>query len=101
MNAPDEYEVHAEREHASGARYVMALLGLLCLTGLSFALHFVQLGPAGTFVALFIAACKVLIVALVFMELLESMVATRMVALICVLFVVLLCLGVLGDVAYR
>lgn len=101
MSAPDEYEIHDERAHDTGARYVLALIGLLCLTGLSFALHFVELGAAGTLVALLIAGCKVVIVGLVFMELLESMVATRMVAVICLLFVALLCLGILGDVEFR
>ncbi|HWU87979.1 MAG TPA: cytochrome C oxidase subunit IV family protein [Kofleriaceae bacterium] len=97
----DEHDVSAERAHTSGARYVAALIGLLCLTGTSLGLHFAQLGAAGTFVALAIAAVKVLIVALVFMELIESMAATRFVATVAVVFVALLCLGILGDVAFR
>lgn len=98
---PDEHASVAARVRSSGAPYVAALVGLLCLTGLSFGLHFAALGAAGTAVALSIAAVKVLIVALVFMELRESMTTTRLVAAVAVVFVALLCLGVVGDVAFR
>ena len=66
-----------ERTHgSSGTKYILALLGLLMLTGLSF-------------------------VGVVFMELRESLAATRMIALVSVAFVALLCLGIAGDVAFR
>ena len=95
-------QVMAEREHpGSGAKYVIALIALLCLTALSFGLHFVTVGDLGIVIALAIAAIKVAIVALVFMELRESMVATRTVAAVAVVFVVLLCLGIFGDVGFR
>jgi caa(3)-type oxidase subunit IV len=89
-------------EPASGRPYVLALLGLLAFTALSFGLHFAPLGGGlGAAVALAIAGAKVAIVGLVFMELRESLAATRMVALVSVGFVALLCLGILGDVAFR
>jgi caa(3)-type oxidase subunit IV len=52
-------------------------------------------------VAFGIAGIKVIIVALIFMELRESLPATRLISVIAVLFVALLVLGVLGDVAFR
>ena len=97
----DEHELHEEREHAGGAKLVAALIALLLLAALSLGLHYVHLGPIGTSVAFLIAAIKVIIVGLVFMELLESMAATRWVAMLTVMFVTLLCLGILGDVAFR
>ena len=97
-----ESDEMAEREHpGSGAKYVIALIALLCLTGLTFGLHYVTVGELGMIVALTIAAVKVTIVGLVFMELRRSMVATRTVAAVAVVFVVLLCLGVFGDVGFR
>ena len=97
-----ESQVMAEREHpGSGARYVIALIALLCLTALTFGLHYVTVGELGMVVALTIAAVKVTIVGLVFMELRSSMVATRTVAAVAVVFVILLCLGVFGDVGVR
>ena len=85
----------------SGAPYVYALVGLLCLTALTFGLHFVSLGAASVVIALAIAGAKVCIVGTVFMELRESLAVTRTVAIVAVLFVVLLCLGIAGDVAFR
>jgi caa(3)-type oxidase subunit IV len=91
-----------ESEPASGARFVYALLGLLAFTALSFGLHYAPLGGGlGAAVALAIAGAKVAIVGIVFMELRESLAATRMVALVSVGFVALLCFGILGDVAFR
>ena len=98
-------DVRTERDEAhhasSGAPFVLALVGLLALTALSFGLHFVPLGAAGAAIALSIAAAKITIVGVVFMELRESMAATRMIALVSVAFVALLCLGIAGDVAFR
>jgi len=91
-----------EPEPASGARFVYALLGLLALTALSFGLHFAPLGGGlGAVVALAIAGAKVSIVGIVFMELRESLAATRIVALVSLGFIALLCFGIVGDVAFR
>ena len=89
-------------EETSGRRYVLALIALLLLTALTFGLHFAPLGGAlGISVALLIAAVKVGIVAAVFMELRDAFAATRLVAAVSVAFVALLCLGIVGDVAFR
>jgi cytochrome c oxidase subunit IV len=93
-----EAELRAPR---SGAPYVYALVALLGLTALTFGLHFVDLGVLGVAVALGIATAKVTIVALVFMELRHSTTVTRVIAVVAVAFVVLLCLGVYGDVGFR
>jgi hypothetical protein len=65
-------------------------------------MHYAPLGGgAGAAVALAIAGAKVAIVGVVFMELNEALAATRTVALVSIAFVVLLCLGLIGDVALR
>ena len=48
-----------------------------------------------------IAGIKVVIVGLIFMELLVSLAATRMIAIVTILYVALLCFGIIGDVAFR
>jgi cytochrome c oxidase subunit 4 len=89
-------------EAGSGVPYVLALVALLVLTALTFGLHYAPLGGAlGLVVALAIAALKVGIVGMIFMELRESYAATRFVAAVGVAFVVLLCLGIAGDVGAR
>lgn len=99
MADPADIERHVAR---SGVKYVVALVALLVLTALTFGLHFAPLGgTAGTAVALSIATVKVVIVAAIFMELRESTAASRMVALVSIGFVALLCLGIIGDVAFR
>ena len=86
----------------TGRPYVFALAGLLALTALSFGLHFAPLGGTlGAVAALAIAAMKVTIVALVFMELRDASTPTRTIALVTVGFVTLLCLGIIGDVGFR
>jgi cytochrome c oxidase subunit IV len=86
-------------EHA--AYYVVALVALLVLTGVSFGLHYVELGALGPVIALVIAAIKVLVVGYYFMHLREAMFATRLVGLVTILFIALLCLGIYGDVGFR
>jgi caa(3)-type oxidase subunit IV len=88
-------------QNGGGRRYVVALVVLLVLTGLSFGLVSLGLGAAGPPIALTIAAIKVLVVGVVFMHLSEAMFATRMVGVATILFIALLCFGVLGDVAFR
>lgn len=99
----DEQQVADLREHpSSGLKYVVALIALLVLTALTFGLHFAPLGGTLGSVATFsIASIKVAIVGLIFMELRESMAATRLIAAVSVVFVVLLCLGIIGDVVFR
>jgi caa(3)-type oxidase subunit IV len=92
---------NSEEPSQSGARYVIALILLLCLTALTFGLHYVNMGELSMAVALAIAAAKVTIVGLIFMELAGSSVAPRVVAAVTIGFVAVLCLGVFADVGFR
>lgn len=95
-------DVVSEHEHPrSGARFVVALVALMALTLLSFGMHYIRLGTLGTVIALTIAGIKVVVVGLIFMELRESLAATRLIPVVTILFVILLCLGIVGDVAFR
>ncbi|HLU65725.1 MAG TPA: cytochrome C oxidase subunit IV family protein [Kofleriaceae bacterium] len=93
----------AERKDrpSHGFHYVIALVALLLLTGLSFGLSFLDLGALGTPLALSIAGVKVLIVGSIFMHLREAVFATRLVGLVTIIFIALLCLGIIADVAFR
>jgi caa(3)-type oxidase subunit IV len=98
----DEQHELDRTHHTRGRPYVLALIGLILLTALSFGMHYTPLGGAlGALVALLIAGAKVTIVGVIFMELRESLPATRMIAIVTVTFVALLCLGIIGDVAFR
>lgn len=82
------------------ARQRLALGVVLVLQYLSLGLHYV--GFAGyPVVALTIAGVMVAISASVFMDLRSSLPATRLVAVLAVLYLALLCLGVAGDVSFR
>ena len=82
------------------AKQLLALGVVLVLQYLNLGLHF--LGFDGyPVVALVIAGIMVVISATVFMDLRSSLPATRLVAVLAVLFLVLLCLGVAGDVSFR
>ena len=94
----------ADRHHSRGTRRDtrpwLALAALLILQYASFGLHYI--GFAGyTIVAIAIAGVMVIVSAIVFMDLRAAVPATRLVAVLSVLFLVLLCLGVAGDVALR
>src|SRR4051812_549787 len=52
--------------------YIYAWVGLLALTGISWALSYAHLGPIETGVALGIACVKATLVALIFMEAIEA-----------------------------
>ncbi len=89
-----------DRPLDDAAKYRLALGVVLVLQYLSLGLHYV--GFAGyPVVALTIAGVMVVISASVFMDLRSSLPATRLVAVLAVLFVALLCLGVAGDVGFR
>lgn len=84
----------------SGRRYVYAWLSLLVLTALSFGatrLHLV--GPVSTAIALGVAVLKASVVLVVFMHLDREPFPVRFVAALNVGWVLLLCLGIVGDVA--
>lgn len=81
---------------------MLAWLALLVLTALSFgATYIVPQGAGGLVAALGIAAIKAALVMLVFMHLLEMRFASQLVIIITIVFIVLLCLGVVADVRFR
>jgi cytochrome c oxidase subunit 4 len=86
---------------SSGMTLVVALLALVALTGLSWWLANVDLGAFNTVVALSIAAVKATIVALAFMELGHASTTARIVAVTTLVFIVLLCAGIMGDEVLR
>jgi hypothetical protein len=82
------------------AKHRLALGVVLVLQYLNLGLHF--LGFDGyPIVALVIAGVMVVTSASVFMDLRWSLAPVRLVALLTVLYLVLLCLGVAGDVSFR
>ena len=83
-------------------KYTLVFVVVLALQYANFGLHYTHLPHAGTAIGiLLIAGVMVLTSAVVFMELARAMAATRIVALLGVLFVALLCLGMVGDVWFR
>lgn len=88
------------RSHGAWS-YVLAWLGLTVLTLASFGAHLLPLGGFATPVALLIAVVKGAIVALVFMHLLEEAFSIRFIAALNVLWVALLCAGIVADVGWR
>jgi cytochrome c oxidase subunit IV len=92
---------HSPRTHPPGRHYAFAYLGLMALTGLSYGVAQVSLGTLGPVVALTIASVKALVVGLVFMHLARARFATQMIAIVNILFVALICLGIVADVAFR
>src|SRR5690242_6683907 len=88
------------RPVGDAGRQVLALVGVLVLQYLSLGLHFLEFDGYPV-VALVIAGLMVVISASLFMDLRSSIPATRLVAVLAILFLGLLCLGVVGDVAFR
>lgn len=91
----------AKQRRISGKNYVQALVVLLLLTAVSWGVAHVPLGPLGPAVALGIAGGKALIVLFVFMHLLEQGFVMRLVVMVAIIFIIILCLGIVADVAYR
>ena len=88
------------RPLGDAGKQLFALGVVLVLQYLNLSLHF--LGFDGyPVVALVIAGIMVVISASVFMDLRSSLPATRLVAVLAILFLALLCLGVAGDVGFR
>jgi caa(3)-type oxidase subunit IV len=82
----------------SGRLLVATFVGLIALAVISWVAA--SLGT-GAGLAMTIAAAKALAIALVFMELAGAHAVDRVIAVFAVFFVLLLCAGVLGDVAFR
>src|SRR5581483_3979469 len=69
-------------EHSDSVKtYALVFLGLIVATVVTTAVAFVDLGPFSVVVALAIAVCKMLLVALFFMHLRHSAMLTRLVVL--------------------
>jgi cytochrome c oxidase subunit IV len=85
----------------SPLRYLVTFAVLLGLAVLSFALSFADLGFAALPVALVIAATKAVLVALVFMHLVEQPTTNAVVALVAVALAVTLVSLTVTDVATR
>ena len=81
--------------------YVLVFLGLIGLTVLTTAVAFVDLGAFSVVVALAIATCKMLLVALFFMHVRHSNALTRLVVLGGMLWLAILLVMTLGDIATR
>ena len=82
----------------SGRMLVATFVALIALAVISWLAA--SLGT-GTGLAIAIAALKALGIAFVFMELAGAHAVDRVIAVIAVFFVLLLCAGALGDVAFR
>lgn len=81
--------------------YVLVFLALICLTVATTAVAFVDLGPFSVVVALVIAVCKMLLVALFFMHVRHSTKLTRLVVAGGLMWLGILLLLTLGDVMTR
>jgi cytochrome c oxidase subunit 4 len=101
-NAPSHAPSHAE-EHASHGpgRYFVIWFVLLGFTGLTVWTGRMDLGAANIGIALAIATIKATLVVLFFMHLSDSHGANRLVFLVSVLFLVVLLVGVFGDLLSR
>jgi cytochrome c oxidase subunit 4 len=90
-------------EHApsSWVRYLAVWLTLLALTGLSFLLSLLHLGPADAVAALGIAAVKTALVGLFFMHLVEARFSVVLVPLVALFLLLLLLSLVVTDVTTR
>ncbi len=89
-------------EHIDRVRtYVLVFAVLIALTVLTTAVAFVDLGPFSVVVALAIAVCKMLLVALFFMHMRHSTRLTRLVVLGGLLWLIILILLSLTDFATR
>jgi len=80
---------------------LVLVLTFVALVVLAAASWLLSVAGTGTGVALAIAAAKALLIGLFFMELVCGHATDRTVAAVAVLFVVLLTVGMLADVAYR
>jgi cytochrome c oxidase subunit 4 len=89
-------------EHVDSIRtYTLVLLALLVLTAVTTLVAFVDLGAFSVVVALAIAVCKMLLVALFFMHVRHSTRLTKLVVLGGLLWLVILLMLTLSDFTTR
>jgi caa(3)-type oxidase subunit IV len=101
MAAPVSDEIGKPVTRANGRALLWTLLALLFLTGASWWLAHLPLGPFHAIAALGTAFMKASTVGFVFMELSRSGTVPRFIAALTLLFIALLCAGVLGDALLR
>src|ERR1044071_1969652 len=90
---------HQTHEHhvTSAKAYIAIFLGLIVLTLLTTAVAFVDLGAFNVAVALGIATCKMLLVALFFMHVKDSSPLTKLVIVGALLWLAIMLGFTLGD----
>lgn len=88
-------------KHISARSYFFTWLALLILTTLTLVLSFAHLGQAEVVVALLIATAKGVLIALIFMHLLEHRFINAFVLILMVLYVALLTVFMITDVTLR
>ncbi len=88
---------HQHEHIASVKSYILVFLGLIVLTVLTTAVAFVDLGPANIVVALGIATCKMLLVALWFMHVKDSSALTKLVITGALLWLAIMIAFTLAD----
>jgi cytochrome c oxidase subunit 4 len=89
-------------EHIDSIRtYTLVLLALLVLTAVTTLVAFVDLGAFSVVVALAIAVCKMLLVALFFMHVRHSTKLTKLVVLGGLLWLIILLMLTLSDFTTR
>lgn len=81
--------------------YVGVLVSLLALTGITTAVAYIDLGPFSVVVALAIAVCKMLLVALFFMHIRHSSQLTKLVVLGGLMWLGIMLMLTLSDFATR
>jgi cytochrome c oxidase subunit 4 len=101
-NQPHQEEKqHAEGAHHGVGRYALIWAILLFFTALTVITGRLDLGGANIFIAMAIAITKATLVVLFFMHMWEMGGVNRMVFVVSLLFLVVLILGVFGDLMVR
>jgi cytochrome c oxidase subunit 4 len=89
-------------EHIDSIKtYALVFAGLIVLTVVTTAVAFVDLGPFSVVVALIIAVCKMLLVALFFMHIRHSTKLTKLVVVGGLLWLAILLALTMTDIATR
>jgi caa(3)-type oxidase subunit IV len=84
-----------------GRAFILGLVALQALTLVSFGLSYLDAGGLVLGLALAVAGVQVLIIAMIFMHLYESRFGVQFMALITLVWIALLCLGMVADVGLR
>src|SRR3954451_16071319 len=92
---------HGQHHIDSAKSYIFVFLALIVATVVTTAVAFVDLGGFSVVVALAIAVCKMLLVALFFMHVRHSTALTKLVLLGALLWLAILILVTLSDFASR